>query len=335
MTVYFQGSEAEALWPNPNLGTYNESSTSAVEAAWSRTGPGVQGNNIDAWVEAASGSNLTVFWLHFVSGRVNANALNSADRSTVSIFTLAGEEAIRLWHGNGNEARQAQYWDGDSWVNVGSIFDVHNVETLDIRVELGNGLTTPDLFEVYRDEVLVASKSEINFLRVEYPNGMSYARFRSSPNIEFRPSQVVIADEPTLDWNSKTIIPNSDGGDTDGVGLVADINEQATNNNTFISFDSAGQHRSFKALERNLTNKVKAFTVAGRIRLVEEIAPNKIRPYVRPAGAPSRYYGTTFNLTLGYRNYEYTWNTNPQTGVAWTTSEINDADLEFGWEVVA
>lgn len=334
MTVYFQGSELESLWPNPNLGTYAESNAT-IDATWSRAAASVQSNGYAGYIEADSGSNLTTFWFHDRAGRRNANALNASAASSLSIYTAAGVEAVRVTH-PGNEQLQLQYKDaGAVWQNVGAVFDFHNSQTMDLRIQLGNGISTPDILELYRDEILVAGKSEVNFLRPTYPLGWRYARLYSIANIEFAFSQVMIADEPTIDWTCKTIVPNSDGGDTDGTGVVGDINETSINNSTFISFDTAGQHRSFKALARNLTNKVKAFTVAARIRLVVETSPDKIRPYVRPAGAPSRYYGNTFQLTLGYKNYEYTWNTNPQTGVAWTTSEINDADLEFGWEVVA
>lgn len=333
MTVYFQGSEAEALWPNPNLGTYLEGAP-VVEGAWSRTGVAINGGGYNAYVEAKTGTNLTRWWIHAVNGRTNANALNGFDGSSLSLYTSGGAEAVRIWHGKGGEVLQLQYKNGGVWVDVGEVFDFHGIQRWDMRFELGNGTTTDDILEMYRDEILVASKRQVNFLRALFPLGVSYARFYSIPNIAFQPSQVIIADEETLDWKCKTIVPNSNGADVDGLGAVGDVNEQQTDNNTFVTFDTAGQHRSFKALERNLTNKVKAFTVAGRIRLVEETLPNKIKPYVRPAGAPTRYYGTTFTLTLGYLDYEYTWNVNPQTGVAWTTSEINNANLEFGWEVV-
>jgi hypothetical protein len=48
----------------------------------------------------------------------------------------------------------------------------------------------------------------------------------------------------------------------------------------------------------------------------------------------TRYYGTTFALDVIPLAYQYTWQLNPATGVAFTAAEANAATLEWGWEAV-
>lgn len=331
MTIYFQGSELEALWPNPSVGPGNEQNV--VESPWSRAGSLPPGG-ASGWLRADAGQELPTFYGHVYFASVNPININANNIGMMEWTDASGVGAVRLYN-NDNGVWQAQYWDGDSWVNFGGqAAIIQTGVTYDVRIQLGNGTTTPDIIEIYINETVASAVSGVNLLKSNFPNGIRYQLHRTVNNSTFSWSQCVIADVPTLDWNSKTVVPATDGTySTDGTGVVTDVNESPVNNATFISMDTAGQRRSFKAAARTLTNEVKGVTITGRIRLGDSGAPTKMKPFLLIGG--TRYYGTTFTLTLGYLNYQYTWNSNPSTGVAWTPSQVNDANLEWGWEAVA
>lgn len=331
MTVYFQGSELEALHINPGAGSYQESSDSSGTSYNPTYSRGSARGNGGGRITADAGQELTVFWAHV---EWYQNITVSAYGSMLRVTDGNGNGAVRIRTINSSQG-QAEYYNG-GWIPFGGVIDLYDrSRRWDVRVEKGAG-GSPDLIEIYWMEMLVADVSGVGLL----------AGFTGFQKVEFdqantsvyvlRLSQVAIADEPMLDWRVLTIAPTADGTDTDGLGSVSDVNELNTNNGTFIAFDDPGERRSFvSTTTRTLQNEIKALTVACRARISSEIAePNQIRPYVIPAGESTRYYGDTMTLTLGYLNHQYTWNQNPATSEDWTPMEINDPDLEYGWEIV-
>jgi hypothetical protein len=127
--------------------------------------------------------------------------------------------------------------------------------------------------------------------------------------------------------------PTSLGTDaTDGVGTLADVNEQAFNDATFQALSATGQRRSYRAAARTGTSSVVTGVTISCRAAYEEGGPTQIRPYLLISGV--RYYGPNIALTLVFSAYQHTWALNPATGAAWTTAQADDANLEFGWEAV-
>ena len=331
MTVYWQGSELEAIWPNPAGGTYVENG--GVQGAWVRGAAAITGGT--GWLRGGDGVARANLWMHFYTGP--ANTTNNQNNDTqVYIHDQDGNPVVRWNVTGGLTAANAviEYLNTDGvwtqctetfeWVSgTGSPFN-----SWDVHVQVG----AEDKLEIYREEVALCELSGNLF----HASITGFKHLYTTRNGRGRAmSEMIFANEPVLDWRLTTFVPTTDGTDsTDGEGSIADVSEQQINNDTFISFTSAGEKRSFKSPARTMTNKIKAFTVAARIRLEDLEIPNKIRPYVVPAGQTTRYYGDVIELSVGYENYQYTWNLNPYTGVAWTPTEINHADLEYGWEVV-
>lgn len=325
MTIYFQGTELEAMWPNPAFTTSGEStSTAARDSAWSRAGLGPGSTN--SWVEGDAKEMLTLAWFRWYWSHGSATAASGI--SPMVILTDDDLEQIARIRIVSAGIGQFEYFDGSSWQALGDTFGLttNGLRVYhDLKVDFAAG---NHKLELYRDEVLIASKIGGEFLQY---GGSQRIRFQGGGN-PLANSQVMIADEETINRHVLTVSPNADGTDTDGVGAVSTINEVATNNATYIAFSASAQKRSFKAPARSLSTTIKGVTVAGRWRRADEDAPTQVRPYLLIEGV--RYYGTTFTLTLGFLNYQYTWQVNPATTAEWTPSEVNNADLEFGWEVV-
>lgn len=334
MTIYFQGSELEALMPNVATGLYTEDATNGGSHYDSTKSRGAVngGESADAYYEARASQNLTVFWLHFWGHAYSIGA--GTNRAVWQVLDGTGTPVVRFRSTNSTMSdTRLEYWNGAIWVTSPTVIDYDSREKsrYDLRIEKGTG-GAADRIELYWNEMLADSIQGVGILS-------AFASCRAvrfyGPNAvvkSHKASQVIIADTPTLDYSLLTVVPTANGTDTDGVGTVADISEFVTNNATYISFDASGQKRGFKAPARTTSNKVKGFTVTARIRVGDETSPNQVKPFLKIG--ETYYYGDTIMLTLGYSNYQYTWNLNPATGIEWTNAEVNDAALEWGWEVV-
>lgn len=323
MTVYFQGSELEAIWPNPSFGTYNDSQAS-IEPQWARV-MSRQNTSFDGFLEHDAGEELTTAWFHCVYQNVSSN---NAGGGVPGLTILDGSEndAVQIW-GNATNQAQVRHWNGSEWETVGDPFEWTSgmAVTFDLRVQKDG----TDTIQLYRDEILIAEKIEAGML--DNFTGFRYAR--ASVRLAIGLSQCIWSDVPALDWNLLTIPPTVESvTENDGSGVIADVNETPINNNTFYAFTAAGEQQGFTAPARTLSNEIKAVTLAGRWRQSDETSPSQVKPYLKIGGV--LYYGDTFALTLGYLNYQYTWNLNPATGLDWTPAEVNDVALEFGWEIV-
>lgn len=329
MTIYFQGSEMESLWYNPGYPQPVES-TSGREVAWSRAA--AYPNNTGNYIEADAGQELTEFWLHGFIGIGDATNPNSTP--IFRFYDGADAEMLRIQVAGGTIASML-YWDGTAWVALSPATFLYGrgiYYRFDFRILMGDGATTPDRVEVWIDELLVIVREEIGFLKANF-NGTRYYRGWHA-NRGSTHSQIIISDESMLNWHSLTVPPTGEGTDaTDGVGAYTTVNELVTNNANFVAFSAAGQKRSFVSTARTLSEEIRGVTVAGRLRKADESSPDTVRPYL--IVGVTRYYGDNKTLTVGYLNFRHTWDLNPATAAAWTPGEVNDASLEWGWEVVA
>lgn len=217
MTIYFQGSELEALFPNPAYGSYTEDSSGEIQTAWSRAGSQVGGSD-GAHVLADAGTELSEFWGHYYHETEELGPQNLGD-TILSLYNGSGVKMVRIYL-TSSSTGQLQYLSGAAWVNVGAVFSwATGIErACDVRVKIGDGVTTPDIVEFYIDELAVASVSTINILRASFTGVRSMTIDHRTRT--FVVSQVIISDTSTIDWHSKTVPPTTLGTDTDGVGVV-------------------------------------------------------------------------------------------------------------------
>lgn len=326
MTVYFQGSELDALQPFAGAGSYTEED--GIRTNYARRYTTVRGAT-SGYISADAGVGLQKMWIKLdgIPGVLGLNRL---------VFTVHSSSEVQVARVIGTETgweAQFQVWSGSSWLDVGPPFNMAGGARYNIRLEKAANPGDDDIAELYRNEML-ACRSKLPGLLSAVTDFRSF-RIHVQHNVYATTfGEVVLADESTLDWAVQTIVPNSNGADQDGTGLVTDINETPLNNGTFVGFNAPGQRRSFKAAARTIISEVKGFTVTGRMRKSDESSLDTVKPYVVPGGQSTRFYGPEFTLDLGYLNYQHTWNVNPVTEIPWTAGEVNDPNLEWGWEVV-
>lgn len=130
-----------------------------------------------------------------------------------------------------------------------------------------------------------------------------------------------------------TLLPNGDGSNS-GMSLSTGtthstlVDENPQNTTDYVFSATAGTKDTW-----NYANTVTVGTVRG-VQLntyaqKSDASARSFRPVVRHAGTD--YGGTDVNLGVGFVYYQQVYETNPGTGVAWTTANVDAA--EFGVEV--
>lgn len=325
--ILFVGSEREALIQGPGS-TYQETASAGYyrPAPYARAASGLGGGD---YYRAPLGGPYPLLSVHVATRNDGFGAgggdvvafLDSADNIFLRLF---GENPT--WH--------MQYWDGAAWQNIGvSVNPTYgSVGLFDITLDM----STPSAAEVhayYNGIEFGAGTVDIS----DYVSDIEEVRFYRGQSDGQWFSEVVItdSDEKIAGVGLTTFPATSNGTDTGGLGNPSDVNEINMDLGTFIALNGAGVRRSFVSTDRGLNTDriVLGFTVAGRMSKTGSTGPQHVKPYVLIGG--TRYYGSTFALTVSADPYKYTWVLNPDTAAPWTAAEVNDPDLEWGWEAVA
>lgn len=328
MDILWQGNEHESFSAlnNNQYGGFSRD-TSMVDGSWRLALSGAQYLEGDAGVNSLT--DLAMMCSHFNGDGVSfqpgaAEFMKMMDSSGVGWLrvrmpTTAGTFVIELW-------------DGGAWNSIASGIDpALAAGRWNFHVTGAGGMSGAALLQ--RNGVTIVSVTGQDFtdfadLRFCRWGCMGTDATRSDT------SEFAIGTASLANHKLKTVRANANGTDaSDGSGTYTDVNENGLNDATFIELTASGQKRSIKAAARTLSSPAyKGVTVTGRLMVQDLTGPQQAKPYLLISG--TRYYGTTFALTTGFVNYQYTWLVNPATTLAWTTSDVNSANLEWGWEAV-
>lgn len=143
----------------------------------------------------------------------------------------------------------------------------------------------------------------------------------------------IVQSTSTLSSTSEIKPPTSNGTDVDGTGTWADVDEMVFSDADLITLPAIGNHQSFKSAARTQSQVVVSGVTLSCRAWYEAGGPTSIKPYLTIGGV--RYYGPAIALDVIPLGYQYTFDGNPATGVAFTAAEANAATLEWGWEAAA
>jgi hypothetical protein len=226
-----------------------------------------------------------------------------------------------------------QVWNGSTYTTVGTItlLTVSTKYRWDIHFKGGSSGQVEVYYGSPGSQTLVVNTtgsytSAINIVRIYFGPISTASLAANNPVV----AHSIVQTTSTLSSTSEVKPPTSNGSDVDGTGTWADVDETVFSDVDVITLASTGQHQSFKAAARTLTQAVVTGVTASCRAWFETGGPSQLKPYLTIGG--TRFYGTTFTLSLTAQAYQYTWLTNPSTGVAFTTAEANAAALEWGWE---
>lgn len=245
-------------------------------------------------------------------------------------YTAAGTAVARIIAAT-TATGQFQIWSGTVWTNIGGTFalvggtaknDLHFVPAVSGRIEFyyGNAGSQTKVLDLTGDYSAAA-----NIVRIGHDGNTTGGGFDNDVAHE------IVQTTSTLNTTSEIKPPTSDGADTDGgVGGWANVDEVTYSDADYIALAAVGKRQSFKAIARTTTQASVTGVTASCRAWYEGGGPTNIKPYVTLGGV--RYYGTTFALDVIPKAYQYTWQVDPSTGVAWTAATANSAALEWGWE---
>ncbi|AMK18690.1 hypothetical protein K663_11555 [Sphingobium sp. MI1205] len=274
----------------------------------------------------ALGSALTECWLHAITyagawdDDQNDYIVLVKDTSANNVFRVYTTSPGVFW---------AQYWNGSAWTSVGSSWTITGGQS-SYAIYLKTGASGAN-FIVLVDGVIKASGT----MGTATVDVKTIVWGTPDNNLAGYFSELVVEDAnlSTVGVVVETEAPTGAGGDATGTGAYTDVDEAPLNDTDIITFGAAGERNSFTSPARTSTLAlVRGVGVAARAKR-DASGPQNMKFYLKIGG--TRYYSPDIALTTGFDAYQYVWALNPATSAAWTSTDANDAALEWGVEAVA
>lgn len=326
MSVLFAGSENEAFALDTTFTTYPDPVTSAshIDTDFARAGVDL---NYGAPVFAAVDlGGITEVWVHWRYGNTNG------DDDNTDFFQImdASQQGIVRLYSNSDGSWYFQYYNGSTWVDIGSTVRASANSTHDIHCKI-DGSTGE--FAWYQNGTEIASTTgdtDHFSATISYLWWDTYDIFAAAYM-----SEVICTDtENTVGMRLATIAPDGAGSNSDWTGAYTDIDESSVNDADFISSGTANEVSTYSM--GNLSTAAAALSPVALVEssraLIGASGPQNLQHVVRTGGTD--YNGSSVSgLTTSFKNgFQTVWDVNPDTAAEWSTSEINA--LELGVESI-
>lgn len=233
-----------------------------------------------------------------------------------SIFNSSGQEVFRLTAGPGGLGVmiRSYYWNGSAFVQVGSGCSVPAGGPSAIAL-----MISTTAFQLFVGGTLndSASATMTAVTNIGYFRGLNPGN-----NIGF--SELLVADVSLVTYRCFTIPITGQGSNAAWTGPYTNIDGIITNDGSFVYSPTAAQ----------VTTYVNASTIPGNIRSIVVSArancgsagPQNLQLTVRSGG--TNYSSSDRALGNGYTGNLGIWDTDPNTGVAWTSAGAEA--MEYG-----
>lgn len=324
MTVYFQGAEkADFVLSAWTPGVSHSTASTSFVAANSRASL-IQGEeSSDAVYMQSTSFSATEFWTHFK--RLTTAFSSSANPWFIS-WRSGGTPYIGLQATSGTSV-SLRWWNGSSWVTIGSFVTVADLETYDVYIKVGN----PGQVRVYKDNLPVASSITIDTTFGGAVSAFDSIRMQCATaqfSTSTRYAEVIVADWNTIGSKLVTRIPDAAGTYSEWGGAGYTSVDELTEDNTMMASGTVDQRFSvtctdFPALGTG--ESIEAVKVAGAI-VKDAGGPQSVNFFTRVSGTD--YHSSDQAAPASINGLRQVYDVNPNTSAAWTVSELNAA--EFG-----
>ncbi|MBK3745238.1 hypothetical protein G3A39_39325 [Paraburkholderia aspalathi] len=260
------------------------------------------------------------FWLH--AWRSMSNGGNGIVHLT--LYDEFGNECLRLRRiGNGGSLWRFEKLISSTWTLIGDEFLWIASTVGDSVAQTNDYQFRPDGISVYANGNVVI---EVNVDMSWLPQISRISFGANSALYVLYMAQVIVADESTLGWQLCELTPTSIGETSEFIGTVADINEAAINDTTFIHSDIPAKS-TFKTTLQPIPSGLEIKGVGASVRARRsESGPQSVAPVIRVAGV-DHVGEPRVNPDMAFHGQLHVWENNPDTSAPWT-----DADL-IGFEV--
>lgn len=272
-------------------------------------------------------SAVNEVWCHF-ENYINGGTVGQNGTIFFSFDNASNVPLFRLHH-TANTTIQPQYWNGSSYVNVGTAWTQPNGSRGEHDIHVTGGASFS--FEWYINGTLFSSGSAA----VATVTNITQATWNGSTNSSEtvsgvrHVSQCIVADESTVGWKYYLDPATGNGAETAWLGVFTDINELALNDATMITANADAQRETYTKAARTIASgSVKAVVVSARAKRSAS-GPQNLRAVVRKGG--TNYETANLpGLGVGFNGLLGIFENDPSTGSPWTLADAGSGSLEFG-----
>lgn len=318
MTILFAATERESfVVASGSIST--STSSSRFDSDFSRSAIEFPQDSAQVQVPAVAMGNLSEVWFHGLFAQELGFTFNS---NIIEFRNSAGLGILRLF-ANSSTTVKLQYWNGSSWVDIGSPFTWTSTgnNTIDIRCKIDN--STGDFAFYWNGAVQAQLTGDTDQVAASAVDIILVRGWQAS--LPRQMSEVIVSTTSTLGQRVATLPPTATGTTSAWTGTFADVDESDINDSDFISSGTPSQVTTFGMADLSATAAgydVVAFVAAARARH-GATGPQNLQLATR-THSTDYYSSNVAGLTTSFANGFYEiWEDNPNTSVPWTTTEIN------------
>lgn len=206
--------------------------------------------------------------------------------------------------------------------NIGP--DVSNVLFyMDIEIDF-----TGNTISIYKNDILLFASGSLDFTNIPDAETIKYIRIQGFGFL--RVSEIIIADEQTIDMRVATLFPNGNGA-VQGwdAGDFTDIDDLDLNTGDVLESGTVGQEATF--LQPGIDNSFSTRPVRG-VSFTPTARENGAGPSTIDIGYRhdgSQFYPFSLALQAGFLSDNFFESTNAGTGLAFTVADVNALQLAY------
>lgn len=329
MTILYAGGEMGSVVPSDSNVYESTFSGAAYDSNFARAYLRCTGST--AYGTAALASAEDDLWVHFELFQSNATSSASLrtvcewlDGSGVAKFRLQTSMTSDLW--------ELHYHNGSAWVALGSQFtaDGGTRQTIDIHFVCNSASGSVNMYLSGTNRL---NSGTVNLSSITGIKTMKMYGNTVSINGDYAFSQILMATgETTIGKRVMTLYPSGAGATDQWTNSYTAIDETTYSDADFIFAESANLVEVFAGTAQgSMTGySVRAIAVTARAN-TDGIGPENIQLAVRTGS--TNYFSSSQALDVAMGAHYAIWETNPNTTIDWTTSDISS--LQFGVKSIA
>jgi hypothetical protein len=269
-----------------------------------------------------------VLWIHWREFQ-NDSLPNYSPTVNWRVVNAANQDLIRSSNATGNCNKQFSVWEGGgTFTNLGAVVGqaANSLVTYDVRIDFPSRI-----FQVYQNNVLIIDVQLPAVASGYLANLVIWNNLSRSVTPSWKMcSEIIVADEPTVNMRVLTRPAIANGALTDWNGPVTNINELQLSDANGIDTGLIDQLRSFTIdTPTGISNvSVRAVCIGARASS-NGTSPDEIQGLLRIGG--SNFFSSNILLSAGITGRSIIFNTNPATGVGFTLGDINAGNMQFGF----
>lgn len=262
-------------------------------------------------------SSATTFWLHF---EYHTGGFPNGNGARINFVNSTGTVVARLYHMvTGTQGDKFQYWNGSAFVDYGSIFPVSTgvLYRIDMKIVCGASGT----IDIWKAGTLATSASSGMNAAMDNIAAVQFTAYAST-----RWSQMFGLNFDTRDLRLIEPAINANGTHTDGSGTYTDINETPLDESTAILLPAVNDMKTFTKAAITIPSgyiidsawvNARERVTGGTVTDADHVFRSGGTDYPSSGRAPAAAYEPRMYYSA----------TDPATGVAWTQSGYNNAEV--------